>query len=136
MRREAETFDIELGRRLRLVRLTKGLSQQFVGEYLGVSFQQIQKYERGTDRLSVASLVRLQDVYEVPLDALVPGSSRTFPVPTLGRRAAKLVRDFEAIRCEKVRTYLAALIRSVAAGQSVELDQTRRVVPSNPTGMP
>jgi transcriptional regulator with XRE-family HTH domain len=112
------------------------LSQRAAGEYLGITFQQVQKYEQGTNRLSVAALVHLRDLYGVPLDSLIPGGGQAFPVSELSRQAARLVHDFEAIRCEKVRGYLARLVRCVAAELRAGSDRTRRDPPPNGASRP
>ncbi|MBO6861645.1 MAG: helix-turn-helix transcriptional regulator [Alphaproteobacteria bacterium] len=49
--------DVTVGNRVREFRIRKGLSQQALGERVGVSFQQIQKYERGTNRMGSSRLV-------------------------------------------------------------------------------
>jgi transcriptional regulator with XRE-family HTH domain len=56
---QADNFDAELGRRLRELRLMKGISQQELGDPIGISFQQIQKYERGVNRIAVSRLFQL-----------------------------------------------------------------------------
>jgi transcriptional regulator with XRE-family HTH domain len=128
MRRAADEFDIELGRRLRQARLAKGLSQQESGEHLGVSYQQVQKYERGTNRVSVTTLVRLQELYQVPLDFLIPSSGGASDALASSRRALKLLRDFETIRSGDVRRRLAALVRSLAEQGPAEPGRMRRLV--------
>src|SRR4051812_17029656 len=62
---ESNEFDRQLGARLKARRLVLGLSQADIGSRLGISFQQIQKYERGTNGLSgghIAELARVLDV--------------------------------------------------------------------------
>lgn len=54
-----DDIDKEVGVRLRAMRVRRGLPQKALGDTLGVSLQQIQKYERGVNRLSVSALVRL-----------------------------------------------------------------------------
>jgi transcriptional regulator with XRE-family HTH domain len=58
MARTPDPMDLEAGARLRLLRRRAGISQQALGAALGVSFQQVQKYESGANRLSVARLRR------------------------------------------------------------------------------
>lgn len=58
--------DVGVGKRLRIRRLLLGLSQTAVAQALGVTFQQIQKYENGTNRVSASALVKLAAVLEVP----------------------------------------------------------------------
>ncbi len=55
-------FDRELGAKLRAVRVSAGMNQTAIGKAIGVSFQQVQKYESGTDRVAAATLQKLGDV--------------------------------------------------------------------------
>ena len=64
MRQRADKLDVILGTRLREIRKRKGLSQGAVGAELGISFQQIQKYEKGTNHVTVPTLIRLCKVLE------------------------------------------------------------------------
>lgn len=59
--------DLYVGARLRQARLLRRLSQAALGEAIGVSFQQIQKYERGTNRLSASALFRLSVFLQRPV---------------------------------------------------------------------
>ncbi len=66
-----EEMDREIGARVREIRMSKHISQAALGEQLDVSFQQIQKYERGTNRISVSSLVQICSALEVgPLEII------------------------------------------------------------------
>lgn len=123
MKLVAGMFDVELGWRLRVARQATGLSLQKAGDSLGVTYQQVQKYEQGTDRISVAALVRLAELYGVALEQLLPGSNHPPHVSAFSRQAARLVRDFESIPSEKVRGYLAAVVRSLAAGRWDDVDR-------------
>ena len=57
--RNPDPIDIRVGAALRRARLARGLSQTQLAEAHGVSYQQVQKYERGTNRVSVSTLFRL-----------------------------------------------------------------------------
>ncbi len=59
--------DIHVGQRLRACRSLLGLSQEKLAESVGVTFQQIQKYERGTNRISAGRLYGLSKVLQVPI---------------------------------------------------------------------
>jgi transcriptional regulator with XRE-family HTH domain len=59
--------------RIRACRKASGLSQSRVAEELGVTFQQIQKYEQGTNRISAGRLFQLAALFNVPIQALYPG---------------------------------------------------------------
>ncbi|MCF1502955.1 Lar family restriction alleviation protein [Afifella sp. H1R] len=67
--------DCAIGAALREARRRAGLSQSAIGEALGVSFQQIQKYEKGTNRIAAAQLVALAEALNVPAAALLPGAA-------------------------------------------------------------
>lgn len=60
-------IDIHVGVRLRLRRTLLGLSQEKLGEAVGITFQQLQKYERGSNRISASRLFNLSQVLAVPV---------------------------------------------------------------------
>jgi len=57
----------EIGKRVKLRRLQLGLSQEALGLALGVTFEQVQKYEKGTDRIEAGRLQRIAEVLKVPI---------------------------------------------------------------------
>ncbi|MGQ3211370.1 helix-turn-helix domain-containing protein [Shinella sp.] len=59
-------IDIFVGSRVRLRRLMVGMSQEALADRLGVTFQQVQKYEKGTNRISASRLQAIADVFRVP----------------------------------------------------------------------
>lgn len=61
-------YNDDIGVRLRVARLEAFMSQEQVGEIVGVSFQQVQKYERGIDRISAASICLLSEKLNKPMD--------------------------------------------------------------------
>ena len=88
--RTTSDIDIEIGRRLRLARIRLGLTQAEVAEKLGISFQQVQKYERGGNRLALSTVARIRDVLRIePIDLLPAlredGSAMPDPVAAMGQ---------------------------------------------------
>ena len=65
MKVSCSTIDQYIGARIRTRRMHLGLSQSDLGEALDVSFQQVQKYEKGMNRVSTATLIRIAEVMEV-----------------------------------------------------------------------
>lgn len=61
-------IDIHVGNRIRSLRLERGLSQEDLGAEVGVSYQQIQKYERGTNRVSASRLYALAVALEIGIE--------------------------------------------------------------------
>jgi len=67
----AKTLDRQIGKRLRDARVLRGLSQEKLGEIVGVSFQQVQKYENGTNGLSPARMRRFAEGLGVAINHLL-----------------------------------------------------------------
>lgn len=63
----ADPIDVAVGARIRLLRKVRGMSQQALAEAIGVTFQQIQKYERGANRVSASMLSRISDALDTPI---------------------------------------------------------------------
>ena len=69
-----DPIDLEVGARLRAIRRRKGMNQAALGQALGLTFQQVQKYETGANRISASMLVRCARVLEIhPREILCPG---------------------------------------------------------------
>ena len=67
-KKKADAFDQQVGVRVRMRRLLLDMSQQQLAAGLGVSFQQVQKYESGTNRIGASRLRRLAEVLQVPVN--------------------------------------------------------------------
>ncbi|RAK60951.1 transcriptional regulator [Phenylobacterium hankyongense] len=66
----ADPVDVAVGARIRLLRKVRGLSQQALADAAGVTFQQIQKYERGANRVSASMLSRIATTLETPVSEM------------------------------------------------------------------
>src|SRR6516225_1221300 len=95
--RSAGKPDIELGKRIRLRRVEQKISQAELGDKLGVSFQQVQKYEKGVNRVGAARLQRIANARDVLLRRRQQGArSRKPAVPrqrVQSEIAARLQQD-------------------------------------------
>ena len=72
--RAASVIDKFIGTQIRIRRSAKGMSQEALAESIGVTFQQIQKYEKGVNRVAAATLLRIAHVFEVEVAAFMPGT--------------------------------------------------------------
>jgi transcriptional regulator with XRE-family HTH domain len=115
-----DRLDQALGLAIRLRRHAKGLSQSSLGEAIGVSFQQIQKYERGTNRVSFSTMVRICDALGCHVSDLVSeveqlgvGASRGGDTLTQPE-AAPMLEALAEIRSPGVRRAVLELARSLA----------------------
>ncbi|WP_375633376.1 MULTISPECIES: helix-turn-helix domain-containing protein [unclassified Bartonella] len=75
-------IDILIGKRIRQRRIAMSLSQKELGSYLGVSFQQIQKYEKGFNRVSVGYLLKIAQKLEVPVNFFYADIATKEDLPT------------------------------------------------------
>jgi transcriptional regulator with XRE-family HTH domain len=72
--KEPDHIDKLVGRNIRLHRLKRGMSQEKLGDALGITFQQVQKYERGVNRVGSGRLHKISSLFNVPVAALFEGS--------------------------------------------------------------
>jgi transcriptional regulator with XRE-family HTH domain len=116
--------DAVVGRTIRVLRLSKGISQGRLGARLGVSFQQIQKYENGTNRIGAGRLAQIAVALDVPMEALLQGVQVTKrkarhdddPLALLSSsQAVRLARAFSKIANGRIRIALVSLTEGIAA---------------------
>lgn len=115
--------DVTVGNRVREMRIRKGLSQQALGEQVGVSFQQIQKYERGTNRMGSSRLIQIADVLDVPVSTFFEGLGKSENTAAnvgeegpLNVKASKVARDWQRIGDERLQTKVAEMMRALSRG--------------------
>jgi transcriptional regulator with XRE-family HTH domain len=109
--------DVALGRRLKSLRIRRGLSQTALGEMLHVSFQQIQKYERGTNRIRVSQLRQFAEALAVPTTELfeIPRTDTGEILEMIDTRIARRLMDAFQSLTPGERRCLAALVEEIAA---------------------
>lgn len=128
-------IDVHVGRRLRLRRTLVGMSQERLGELLGLTFQQVQKYERGANRIGSSRLYEIGQILDVPVsfffDDLPKGAGEGAPIAGLAeeapgfvheeddlpldqRETLELVRAYYRIRDPAVRRRLFDLAKALA----------------------
>ena len=123
MRRELmkkDTFDQELGRRIRAHRLRLGYSQEKLGAMLGLTFQQVQKYEKGTNRVSSGRLIEIARLLDVhPMELLTEerhagngASSSPFEF-IQNSRALKLLKAFSQIKDRELQNTVVDLCEQI-----------------------
>lgn len=120
-----------VGRNVRFWRMAKGLSQQELAKRLRVTFQQVQKYETGANRVGTGRLVKIAAVLGVPIAALFEGTSAADPSRKLlalvsDSRSFRLAHAFAAIENTTFRLTLVALVEKLAASVPQEKRRRRR----------
>ena len=112
--------DVEVGQRIRARRMAKGMSQTELGNLLGVTFQQVQKYEKGVNRVGAGRLVRVGEALDVPVSfffgATDGGGEDTREI--LGfldtSYSLRLLRAFSRIPHNAVQRAVVDLVESIA----------------------
>lgn len=103
----------QIGEKIRKLRLTKGLSQKDLAKYVGVTYQQIQNYEKGKSKIPVDRLIRIAEALEVSLDYFLKEFDNNHDkVPE--SEIALLTAYYKSINSEKVRKQILTLLRTLA----------------------
>jgi len=120
----ANEVDVHVGQRTRHLRETLGISQGTLGRHLGLTFSQVQKYEKGTNRIGAGRLFMIADFLDVPVqyffEGLDDGAPAARPVNGLGERSSELVAlndAFRSITDPDTRRSVVALVCSLAAAE-------------------
>ena len=116
--------DSEIGKRVRALRLQRGMTQVKLGARLDVTFQQIQKYENGANRISAGRLQRIADVFETPITFFYTGIGDSRKSQGNGHETEfelfqtgdviRLVRAYSQIKERGVRLELLRLTEAIA----------------------
>jgi transcriptional regulator with XRE-family HTH domain len=132
MKEAPHPTDIRVGQLLRTRRLLLGMSQERLGGLLGVTYQQVQKYERGANRIGSSRLHELCRILSVPVsyffeESGVPGlaeapaafqhDARPALDPAEGRETMELVRAYSRIGDAQVRRRVLELARALGAAR-------------------
>lgn len=124
--------DVHVGGRIRLRRNMLGMSQEKLGEHLGITFQQIQKYEKGTNRIGASRLEAIAEILDIPVSFMfedapgADGGSGFSEDPTMGlafdfcssAEGLQLNRAFVRIQDVKVRRRIIDLVKALGADPS------------------
>lgn len=113
--------DTELGRRIRLRRVEQHISQTELGDKLGVSFQQVQKYEKGVNRVGAARLQQIATALDVPITFFYSGDCKAREVESLlfidSSFSLRLLRAYSKMQDQAVQRQFVSLIESIAANE-------------------
>ena len=128
--------DVHVGKRVRLRRTLLGMSQEQLGASLNITFQQVQKYERGANRISASRLWDISQILDVQIsyffDDMTDDTMRSSPRrvsrgenidldddnvrdPMARRETLELVRTYYSIESSKVRKRISEMVKSWAA---------------------
>lgn len=130
--RKANPIDMHVGTRVRMRRMLLGMSQEKLGEMLGLTFQQVQKYEKGVNRIGASRLYELSKVLDVPVqyfyedapgagvsasafDGFAESTAEGYVADVLtSRDGLELNKAFARITDSRIRRSIVDLVRSLA----------------------
>ena len=116
--------DVHVGRRIAECRKRLGVNQSELGKAIGVTFQQVQKYERGTNRISASKLHQVAEFLGLPVESFFPSQDQPMrsDVAALGRHATEII-DLVPMLAFEDQKVVASLMRRLTART---VDQSRR----------
>ena len=128
--------DVHVGNRLKLRRTMIGMSQDKLGQTIGLTFQQIQKYEKGANRIGASRLYQFATILDVPPawffeglegqpvearngNLLAAAEPETAPLAAFSREDIELLRAFQSVANPLLRRRVTDLVRAMAEGEAV-----------------
>ena len=122
-KKQVNPIDIQVGNRVRIRRMLIGMSQEKLGDLLGLTFQQVQKYEKGVNRIGAGRLFEVSRILNVPIDFFYEGVSAAGQPESDGAPVMEFVSSgeglqlalaFMKIKDAKVRKRMLDLVKSLA----------------------
>ena len=135
-----DTIDSHVGKRLRLRRTMMGLSQEAVAKAVGITFQQVQKYEKGSNAMNATRLYEFARFMNVPVAYFFEGLEQAGVRKTTGlagsgfaeteaesfdhgnvsdRESLEMMKAFKRIKEQSIRKRMADLVRAVAENKTI-----------------
>lgn len=129
-------IDVHVGGRLRMRRIEIDMSQQVLGEQIGLTFQQIQKYEKGTNRIGASRLQQIAQILEIPVSYFFEGAPGAHEegeqtvsggfLEFLGTRdGQRLIESFSKISDAQLRRSIVDLVQRMASMHTPPTKPTR-----------
>jgi transcriptional regulator with XRE-family HTH domain len=129
---KSDPVDAIVGRNIRIRRIDKGLTQTDLAKGIGVTFQQVQKYEQGTNRVGGGRLYKIADVLSLPISAFFEGAGsphhkvKDSPSALLAEpHALRLLRSFCQIDDMEARRAVTEVVEMLAYNNSLQVDNHR-----------
>lgn len=126
--RRLDPLDVLVGKRIRTQRLVRKMSQSDLGRQLGITFQQIQKYESGVNRVGAGRLQQIAKIFELPVnvffgeDTATQDASEATNEAVLNflntARAVKLVKDFARVKDPALQQAIVTLVEKIANSEA------------------
>ena len=133
MNNSPHAIDLQVGANIRSLRLRNRVSQEALAERLGITFQQVQKYEKGANRISASRMVmvcralgcEIGDLFEGTEDVSLGSSTDAAPLPSRARQSQASMKGGQLLDAisRKQRTAVLSLLRTLAKSGSTSDDE-------------
>ena len=111
----AHPVDVHVGKQLKALRTLRGLTQTDIAKCVDLSFQQVQKYELGRNRVSASKLFEISKMLDVPPGYFFEGLEPTNTgAPLIDEETARAASLFAKLKDERIKTQLRGLLESIA----------------------
>lgn len=123
---KANLIDVEVGRQLKARRILLGLSQEDLASKVDLTFQQIQKYESGANRISASRLYEFSIVLDYPVEFFFSSWNRevkarnekpAFDDPLKSKETLDIITQYYSLETKELRSRFMALLKSVSKSQ-------------------
>ncbi|ARP98284.1 helix-turn-helix domain-containing protein [Pseudorhodoplanes sinuspersici] len=124
-RKEPDPIDLLVGRNIRILRMKQGMSQETLANALSLTFQQVQKYEKGTNRVGSGRLHKIAGILKVSIATLFEGadakadSARSSLDLLADPHALRVVQAMSEITDSRMRRSIVDLVEQIAAGAAL-----------------
>ena len=133
MRKSTNEIDRHVGARIRLRRNTLGVSQEKLAEGLGLTFQQVQKYEKGTNRVGASRLQHIAAILDAPIGYFFEDGPNPLKDPKdweadnatqlmTSKECVMLARAFVGIEDKRIQQIVLSLVRALSADKGSTAD--------------
>lgn len=127
MTKATDSVDAHIGGRVRLRRMTIGMSQEQLGDALGLTFQQVQKYEKGLNRIGAGRLYRIGQILSVPVEYFyegLPSAAGPVATPDADKRGAEVMAFLSTSEGYSLSTAFAQIDDAPTRRRLVDLVRT------------
>jgi transcriptional regulator with XRE-family HTH domain len=125
-RKSPRATDVAVGARIRETRNLRRMSQEKLAEHCGITFQQIQKYEKGTNRVGASRLLEISKVLDVPVSHFFAGAEEGTGAPPTMDAATRDVVLLMMATTPEVRAAIRDAIKAITSAATTLGDEVRR----------
>lgn len=121
-RKGPDPIDILVGHNIRIQRMKRGMSQEKLADALGLTFQQVQKYEKGVNRVGSGRLHKIASIFKIPITSLFEGADIKADgvestLEMLSEpQVLRVVQAISGIKDNEMRRSIVELVERIAAG--------------------